>query len=77
MKYNNHLTFWDYFERTCAVFAAVATIGFVVVLFFAPFWVAGKNARPDKDRIEYLERRVSALELAADSLQRQIDFVCE
>lgn len=29
------------------------------------------------DRVQYLERRVSALELAADSLQRQIDFICE
>ncbi len=51
-----------------AIFAAV-------ILAFGLGFAAGFY--PDKDRAEYLERRVSALELAADSLQRQIDFICE
>ena len=57
-----------------AAACAAAIVGGALALLVYLFRV---SVSPDPDRVEYLERRVSALELAADSLQRQIDFACE
>lgn len=62
------------FINFCFGVTAVAVVVYVLALSVSLY---RSCVSPDPDRVQYLERRVSALELAADSLQREIDFVCE